>query len=45
MTYCLGIKVKEGLVAISDTRISAGTSTTVKKKVFVVQNDSNCFLL
>ena len=39
MTYCLGIKVKEGLVAISDTRITAGTSTTVKKKVHIVQHD------
>lgn len=45
MTYCLGIKVKEGLVGISDTRISAGTSTTVKKKVFVVQNDNNSFFI
>ncbi|MEP7143525.1 MAG: hypothetical protein ABI707_11675 [Ferruginibacter sp.] len=45
MTYCLGIKVKEGLVAIADTRISAGTSTSVKKKVFVVQNDHNCFFI
>jgi putative proteasome-type protease len=39
MTYCLGIKVKEGLVALSDTRITSGTSTTVKKKVHVVQHD------
>jgi len=39
MTYCLGIKVKDGLVAISDTRITAGTSTTVKKKVFIEQRD------
>jgi putative proteasome-type protease len=45
MTYCLGIKVKEGLVGISDTRISAGTSTTVKKKVLVVQNDHNSFFI
>jgi len=45
MTYCLGIKVKEGLVGISDTRISAGTSTTIKKKVFVVQNDHNSFFI
>jgi putative proteasome-type protease len=37
MTYCLGIKVKEGLVALADTRISAGTSTTIKKKVYVHQ--------
>jgi putative proteasome-type protease len=39
MTYCLGIKVKEGLVALSDTRISAGTSTTIKKKVYVHQKE------
>ncbi len=39
MTYCLGIKVKEGLVAISDTRVSAGTHITVKKKVYVVQKE------
>jgi putative proteasome-type protease len=45
MTYCLGIKVKEGLVGISDTRISAGTNTTVKKKVLVVQNDNSSFFI
>ncbi|MEO5910459.1 MAG: peptidase [Pelobium sp.] len=35
MTYCLGIKVKEGLIALADTRISSGTSVTTKKKVHV----------
>ncbi len=40
MTYCLGIKVKEGLVAIADTRITSGTDTTIKKKVFTVQRDN-----
>jgi putative proteasome-type protease len=39
MTYCLGIKVKEGLVAIADTRITAGTNTTVKKKMYITQKD------
>ncbi len=39
MTYCLGIKVKEGLVAIADTRITSGTETTVKKKIFTEQKD------
>ena len=39
MTYCLGIKVKEGLVALADTRITAGTNTTVKKKTFIYQKD------
>lgn len=45
MTYCLGIKVKEGLVALSDTRITAGTSTTVKKKVHIVQKDNSSMFI
>jgi putative proteasome-type protease len=45
MTYCLGIKLKEGLVGIADTRISAGTNTTVKKKVFIQQNDGNSLFI
>jgi putative proteasome-type protease len=39
MTYCLGIKVKEGLVAIADTRITTGTDTTVKKKITIIQKE------
>ncbi len=39
MTYCLGIKVKEGLLAIADTRITSGPDTTVKKKITIGQND------
>ena len=39
MTYCLGIKVRDGLIGISDTRISAGTCTTIKKKVLVLEHD------
>ncbi len=34
MTYCLGIKVKEGLVAIADTRITSGSETTIAKKYY-----------
>ncbi len=40
MTYCLGIKVKEGLLAIADTRITSGTDTTVKKKITIQQKDN-----
>lgn len=40
MTYCLGIKVREGLVAIADTRITSGTDTTIKKKIFTVQKEN-----
>ena len=39
MTYCLGIKVKEGLIAIADTRITTGTDITVKKKIAIVQKE------
>jgi putative proteasome-type protease len=45
MTYCLGILVRAGLVAVSDTRISSGTSTTIKKKVFVSQSDNSSFFI
>ena len=45
MTYCLAIKVKQGLVAIADTRITSGTDTTIKKKVFTVQKDNYCLFL
>lgn len=45
MTYCLGIKVKGGLVGIADTRISAGTSTTVKKKVLVLEHNNACLFI
>ncbi|WP_448698813.1 peptidase [Mucilaginibacter sp. AW1-3] len=43
MTYCLGIKVKKGLVAIADTRITSGTDVTIKKKLSVFQKE-NCSL-
>lgn len=33
MTYCLGIRVKQGLVALADTRITMGTETTTAKKI------------
>ena len=33
MTYCLGIKVRNGLVAIADNRITAGTEVYSNKKI------------
>lgn len=39
MTYCLGIKVREGLVGLSDTRITSGTDTSVKIKMLTIQKD------
>ncbi|WP_020566998.1 hypothetical protein [Neolewinella persica] len=46
MTYCLGIKVKKGLVAIADTRITSGSETTSAKKISIhKQGDNNIFLM
>ncbi len=40
MTYCLGIKVKEGIVGLADTRISSGNQTLTAKKVIIEQQTS-----
>ncbi len=45
MTYCLGIKVKSGIVGISDTRITSGTETTRAKKVFTVNKNKHSFFI
>ncbi len=37
MTYCLGIKVASGLVAIADTRLTSGTEYFTARKVSVHQ--------
>lgn len=36
MTYCLGIKIKDGLIGLSDGRITAGTQVSVARKVTMV---------
>ena len=40
MTYCLAMKVQDGLVGISDTRLTAGNQTLIAKKVYI-QNETN----
>jgi putative proteasome-type protease len=45
MTYCLGIKLKSGLIAIADTRITSGTETTTAKKVTVYQKDKHAVFI
>lgn len=45
MTYCLGIKVKSGIVGISDTRITSGHETTRAKKVFTVNKNRHSFFI
>ncbi|MEZ5041429.1 MAG: peptidase [Saprospiraceae bacterium] len=41
MTYCLGIKLKSGLVAIADTRITSGSETTTAKKISIHKSGNN----
>jgi putative proteasome-type protease len=41
----VGIKVKSGIVGISDTRITSGTETTRAKKVFTVNKNKHSFFL
>lgn len=46
MTYCLGIKVKSGLVAIADTRITSGNETTTAKKISIHKSGKkNLFIM
>lgn len=46
MTYCLAIRLKQGIVGIADTRITTGTETTNAKKLFTYQGDrSSLFLM
>ena len=38
MTFCIGLKCEQGLVAIADTRITSGSAVTTGKKISVHQN-------
>lgn len=45
MTFCLGIKLEEGLVGIADTRILSGNECTTARKVSVYQNEHYAMFL
>jgi putative proteasome-type protease len=45
MTYCLGIKVASGLVAIADTRLTSGTEYSSAKKVSVHQLEQHSMFI
>lgn len=47
MTYCIGIRVKDGLVGLADTRITSGNQTLTAKKVIIEQKrgDHAVFLM
>ncbi len=39
MTFCLGMRVEDGLVGIADTRVTSGSECITAKKVSVYQGD------
>lgn len=45
MTYCLGIKLRSGLVALADTRITSGTETITAKKISLHKEDDNSIFI
>lgn len=45
MTFCLGIRVKDGLIALADTRITSGNETTTSKKISLHSNEHGTIFL
>ncbi|HYD99900.1 MAG TPA: peptidase [Alphaproteobacteria bacterium] len=45
MTYCLGIKVRGGLIGLADGRITAGTQVTAARKVTLMGANGNRFFV
>ncbi|HMS70299.1 MAG: peptidase [Saprospiraceae bacterium] len=45
MTYCLGIKTRQGLIAIADTQITSGSNKSTKKKIYVEQRDKHSLFI
>jgi putative proteasome-type protease len=45
MTYCIGVKLKSGLLALSDTRITSGNETTTAEKYKIFTSGGHQFFL
>ena len=45
MTYCLGIKTREGLVGLADTQITSGSETTTSKKIYTVNRANHSLFI
>lgn len=41
MTYCIGIKVKDGLIGLADTCITSGNQTLTARKAIIEQQEGN----
>lgn len=45
MTFCLGVKVKEGLVGIADTRVTSGTECIRAQKITTYRGERYSFFM
>ncbi len=45
MTFCLGIKCRDGLIAIADTRITSGSEVSTAKKIAVHRGDGHTMFI
>ena len=45
MTYCLGLKTREGIIGFADTRITTGNDTTSAKKIFSVNRNRHSLFI
>lgn len=45
MTFCVAIKIKDGLVGIADTRVTSGSVHTTARKVSIHQSGQNSMFL
>ena len=45
MTFGLGIRLREGLIAIADTRITSGTEVTQARKISIYEHNGRSFFL
>ncbi|MEI8393237.1 MAG: peptidase [Rhodospirillaceae bacterium] len=45
MTYCLGIKIKDGLIALADGRITSGTQLSAAQKLIMMESLGSKFFI
>ena len=45
MTFCLGITLQEGLIALADTRVTSGTEVITAQKISVFQKDRHAMFV
>ncbi|MEI7608497.1 MAG: peptidase [Rhodospirillaceae bacterium] len=45
MTYCLGIKIKDGLIALADGRITSGTQLSAAQKLIMMESQGSRFFI